>query len=55
VAKSSAVREEEGGLRREENMEKHFLGLEVDELILAREKADLAADTVEVKSERRWR
>ena len=40
VTKSSAVREEggggEGGVRREENMENSFLGLEAEELILDR-------------------
>ena len=40
-----------GEVRREENMENSFLGLVAEELIFVRQKIDLAADTVEVKSE----
>ena len=35
------------------NVENSFLGLEAEEFILVRYKTDLAADTVEEKSERR--
>ena len=40
-------------MRREENMENSFLGLDAEELILVQQKVDLAADTVEATSERR--
>ena len=49
------MREEGGGgvgVRREENKENSFLGLEAEELILTGRSQML--NTIEVKSERRW-